>query len=131
MENKQCNKCKRAFPEYLIDDYPRVLPKGICPICGKLLSHKINKIPLLEPFADPEQELMYKEAIEFTQQAVFPRGGHMINPPEECPYAARGWVDLAFCVSRCQGLCDRYREFRSMSPDDRRQELLDNNVLIP
>ena len=140
MKYKMCNKCKRNVLEYMLDNYPHVYPKGICPSCGKISLNALNKKNPDTPFDDPDQEELFQEFEEFRGDLSLNVGGHMINPPEDCEFKVNFgdkaiWVNVALCGSGrkiCKKVksCSRFNEFKLMSLSERKEELLDNLILI-
>lgn len=47
-------------------------------------------------------------------------GGHMLNPPDDCPYAHKHftspegarWIDNGICVMNCRAHCARFLEYK-------------------
>lgn len=60
----------------------------------------------------------------------YPMGGHLIDPPKECPYRKGPftdggvWTDLGCCISCCTNHCERYNWFKRAGSRQRNQDLI-------
>lgn len=126
---EKCAECKRTMPDYMVEDYPMFFKSPLCPICaGELQKKMFGKSKM-----DPE---VLEEANQFLQtQCKNNWGGHLINPPDECPYkfqSARDggvWCDLGNCTRTCGDKCSRYYEYKRMTPSQVKDELYANGVV--
>ena len=131
----KCKKCKKILPEYLVGKYPGVFLNPICPACALKLTNLIKGTPPGTPFEREADQESLLEAEEFLiVQNKKNWGGHMINPPEECPWAFKQpdegvWVDLGNCNLNCKDRCIRSYQWKRLSVDERKEELFDNGVI--
>lgn len=132
---KKCVVCKKVLPEYLVGSYPLVFQNPVCPVCALRITNKLLRKPPGTPFKkDSDQEALLEAKTFFTVQNKHNRGGHMINPPEECPFRFvqrdKGeWVDLGNCNRTCKDQCIRFYQWKRMGADERKDELFDNGIL--
>jgi DNA-directed RNA polymerase subunit RPC12/RpoP len=135
---KKCVDCKKMFPEHLVEDYPQVFKTPVCPICALKILNTLRNKPPGTPFDNQQsQEDLEEVRVFISFQNKDPWGGHMINPPGECPYrfvdkdGGGHWVDNGNCNITCKDLCVRYYQFSRMTPDERKDELIENGVKLP
>jgi len=132
---KKCLECKKTMPEYLVGKYPRVFKNPVCPICALKLTNLILGRPPGTPFdREADQEAVDEAEILLRAPRRNNMGGHMINPPEDCPYAFRvpdggEWTDLGNCNRTCDDRCTRFYQWKRMPPEDQREELYANGVI--
>jgi len=132
----KCKKCRRSFPDHLVTNVNYSVANPICPLCALALRNKIHGLPEGTPFNGTVANDMWEEATAIIRsKQIYNMGGHMINPPEDCPSRQRAndggeWVNLPICAYYCERRddCDRYQQFESMTDEERRQELIDNGV---
>ena len=62
-------------------------------------------------------------------------GGHIIDPPEDCPYRKKIgdaiWADAGCCQCCCESKCKRFLKVKRMRPYERAQDLRDHGVYYP
>ena len=131
----KCIDCKKTLPEYLVGDYPLVFKSPICPICAQKITNAIKGRPPGTPFDREADQEALLEARDFLVTSCKGNwGGHMINPSEECPYAFKvndegEWVDLGNCNRTCKNRCIRSYQWKRMTSDERKLELLENGII--
>lgn len=132
---KKCAQCKKTFPEYMVSDYKNLLKTPLCAVCAKTLLDKVFGRSPEAGFKDENEREFYEETRDFINnksKRVF--GGHLINPPEECPFRFKNldggvWTDLGNCIASCKDRCVRYYKFKGMSKEERLEELFEESVI--
>jgi len=123
------------MPKYLVGKYPKVFKSPICPICALRLTNIILGKPPGTPFdREADQEGIDEAKIFLYTQSKKNIGGHIINPPEDCPHGFRlpdggKWADLGNCNRTCKSHCTRYYQWKRMSVEDRKAELYENGII--
>ena len=131
----QCKACQRDFPEHLMTvvNYSHANP--ICPLCALALRNKIHGLPSNTKFEGEIANDMWEEAMAVIRsRSIYPMGGHMINPPEDCPRRkvlpdGGVWADYPVCSFYCEDKCSRYYQFQKMTEEERKEELRNNGVM--
>jgi len=96
----------------------------------------MKRQPKDTPFGIDYMDEAYFEALEFLKRPRrHPRGGQLIDPPEDCPYKktyddGTTWTDLGICQTACKSpkSCKRLWDFKRMDDYEKKQELLRKGV---
>ncbi len=127
---KTCKDCERTIPEGYIIEYSYLYLTPICPLCALSFTKELYKRGFKEDIYLKNYEKFLGEKETKLKQAW---GGHMINPPKECPYRFiakdKGeWVDLQWCVNYCKDICKRKMIWKRMTRGEKKFELEVNRV---
>lgn len=62
----QCDRCKRIFPEHLINIiFTSIRNESFCPLCALLIRNTIHGLPSNEPFHGIRAKALYDEAVAY------------------------------------------------------------------